>query len=82
MYRVDLRGPAANKVTALETTLRQELLRELGKVAELVEDRGGSVAFEPVLNLWFNYGRYRVLYTVDVRKQVLSFVDLLPKEPG
>ena len=79
MYRVDLRGPAANKVTALDTSMRQELLRELGKITELVSERGTS-AMEPMMNLWFDYGRYRVLYTLDVRKRVLAFVDLIPKD--
>src|SRR5690348_7502799 len=79
VYRVDLRGPAANKVTALPTEVRQDLLRELGKFADLADERGLE-GFGPVVPLWFDYGRSRVLYTLDLRKRVLAFVDLISKE--
>lgn len=75
-YRLDIRGPAGQKFAALETLIRQDLLRELGGLGELAEDQG-LLAFGPVARLWTDIGRCRVLYTLDTRKRVLAVIDVI-----
>lgn len=78
MYRMDIHGTGARKLSVLPPGLRQELLLELGKVGGLADDQGIQ-GFSPVLHLWMDFGAWRALFTVDLRKQVLTLIDLVEK---